>query len=222
MYEGLTIRVIGYTLYPGSNYEIAIGGSDKRSFALWKWNGNYAYAFLKPTSGDLLYSLGTKPYYYGDHYSFAIRAQSDGVRGAAYQTINYETVWNAVAFSWYGAFHWEIIGPGTNMHLSKHIYVTSPATLPMESGLDSILKFVRMEIGTVAHYSGTYKGPSEIRVIAPGAVKDLARPVNSEITIIFRTQSEGDTIICRISQPQAADDDSVGGDALKPLKEISL
>ncbi|KAL1415410.1 hypothetical protein MTO96_006834 [Rhipicephalus appendiculatus] len=43
--------------------------------------------------------------------------------------------------------------------------------------------FVRMEVGTLANFSGIYNGPDEIRIIAPGGVRDLGRPVHSGITI---------------------------------------
>lgn len=195
MFEGLTIRVIGYTYYPGSNYEIAIGGRDRVAYALMKWSGNYPYALLKPSSGRAYYETGSEAHYYGDAYSFAIRARYDNSKGESYQTIIFESSLNAVAFSWYGATHWEILHSGSNVHLSKHIYVVSPFVLPLETGLDKILKFVKMEIGTIAHYSGIYKGPSEIRVIAPGAVRDLARPVHSGITVRITVRKTMDYIL---------------------------
>ncbi|KAL3184027.1 hypothetical protein MRX96_006339 [Rhipicephalus microplus] len=85
MFEGLTIRVIGYTYYPGSNYEIAIGGRDRVAYALMKWSGNYPYALLKPSSGRAYYETGSEAHYYGDAYSFAIRARYDNSKGESYQ-----------------------------------------------------------------------------------------------------------------------------------------
>ncbi|KAL3184031.1 hypothetical protein MRX96_006343 [Rhipicephalus microplus] len=40
-----------------------------------------------------------------------------------------------------------------------------------------------MEVGSIAHFSGIYSGPDEIRVISPGAVRDLGKPVHAGVSI---------------------------------------
>lgn len=183
MFDGFTVRVIGYTIDPGPVYEIAIGGSDRVAYALMKWYEYKPLALLKPSSGASFSKEGNQPYYYSDYYSFAVRARHDLANGPSYQTIEFETALNAVAFSWHGANHWETLQYGTNVHLSKHCYDDLASDFPAATGLDPYLNFVQMEVGSIAHFSGIYSGPDEIRVISPGAVRDLGKPVHAGVSI---------------------------------------
>lgn len=184
MYEGFTLRVIGYVINPRATYEHAIGKG--HAYALMKidQSSGQALSYAHPASKDSGISQREGRYYsYGDYYSFAVRGAYDSVKHDSYQMVEFERILDAVAFSWYGVGHWETLN-GSCVHLSKHYYDWPPSKFPTSTGLDPYLRtFVIMEVGTLAHFSGIYNGPDEIRIIAEGGVQDLGRPVNSGITI---------------------------------------
>ncbi|KAL1430192.1 hypothetical protein MTO96_015308 [Rhipicephalus appendiculatus] len=98
MYEGFTLRVIGFTVSPQELYEHAVGGK-AGGFALMKWQHSKSFALAKPVSGDEAGQPGYRTYTYGDYYSFALRAASDK-NGEAYQMYEFDYKLLAMGFPW--------------------------------------------------------------------------------------------------------------------------
>ncbi|KAL1473092.1 hypothetical protein MTO96_038934 [Rhipicephalus appendiculatus] len=164
-------------------YEFGVRGQGG-AYAFVKFDDSKPNAHVKPSSGKIEWEGTNQTYYYGDYYSFAIRGATDTSKGASYQAYVFDYKAIAIAFSWYGAKHYEYLYHENCVHLSKHYYDWPPSEFPTSTGLDPYLDhFVQMEVGTLAHYSGIYNGPDIIRIIAPGGVRDLGRPVHSGITI---------------------------------------
>ncbi|XP_050033885.2 uncharacterized protein [Dermacentor andersoni] len=193
-YEGLTVRVFGYTRDAGLPYEIAIGNG--RAFCLMK------FSQLKPlgaTDGENKWSSDKNNHVYGPgtFYTFALRAITDSYYGESFQAIVEEEAVTHTTLLWKGASHWEIMQDGCMVHLSKHVGDEEGTTkFPTSTGLDPLLNhFVLMEVGTIAHYTGVYSGTSEVTVMAVGAVQDMGRPNHSGVTIRISIRKTLDTYI---------------------------
>ncbi|XP_065310147.1 uncharacterized protein [Dermacentor albipictus] len=183
-YEGLTVRVFGYTRDAGPTYEHAIG-NESGAYSLMKFYD------LKPLA--VVHSMGggsdSKPkeevYGSGTFYTFAIRAIKDKKSRESFEAIVDKEALDYAVFPWSGVSHWETIQKGKMVHLSKHIGDEEGTTkFQTSTGLDPYLNhFVLMEVGTIAHYTGVYSGTSEVTVKAVGAVQDMGRPNRSGVTI---------------------------------------
>ncbi|XP_070390876.1 uncharacterized protein [Dermacentor albipictus] len=180
-YEGLTVRVFGYTRDAGPTYEHAIGRG--RAHCLIKFSELKPIAYIK----NKTYRSKKNNHVYGPgtFFTFAIRAIKDSYYGESFEAIVEEEAVNYGVFPWSGVSHWETMVKGKMVHLSKHIGDEEGTTkFPTSTGLDPYLNnFVLMEVGTVAHYTGEYSGTSEVTVMAVGAVRDMGRPNQSRVTI---------------------------------------
>ncbi|XP_075543618.1 uncharacterized protein LOC142578084 isoform X2 [Dermacentor variabilis] len=133
----------------------------------------------------------------GTFYTLAIRATKDSYYGESFGAIVDKQVLKYVAFSWSGISHWETIHRASMVQLSKHIGDEEGTTkFPTSTGLDPFLShFVKMEVGSIAHYTGVYSGTSEVTVIAVGAVQDMGRPNRAGVTIRVSIRKTLDTYI---------------------------
>ncbi|XP_070390872.1 uncharacterized protein [Dermacentor albipictus] len=180
-YEGLTVRVFGYTRDAGPLYEHAIArGSD---YCLIKFSKLKPIAYINAWSYDS--KKNDHVYGPGTFYTFAIRAIKDKEDRESFEAIVEEEAVKYGVISWSGVAHYEIIDKGKMVHLSQHVGDEEGTTkFPTSTGLDPYLNsFVSMEVGTIAHYTGVYSGTSEVRVNAVGAVQDMGRPNHSGVTI---------------------------------------
>ncbi|KAL1430191.1 hypothetical protein MTO96_015307 [Rhipicephalus appendiculatus] len=132
MYKGFALRVIGYVNNPYITYEHAVGQAN--AYALMKFNNGHGHSAARPISGNVADKDGSRAYYYGDYYSFAIRGEY-GTRKEAYQTFDFEDKLGAMEFPWYGAKHFEYLVKRSCVHLSKHFCDWPPADFPTSTGL---------------------------------------------------------------------------------------
>nr|XP_054926675.1 uncharacterized protein LOC129384965 isoform X2 [Dermacentor andersoni] len=205
-YQGLTVRVFGYTRDAGPTYEHAIGNGV--AYALMKFVQLKPAAVLRGPSG-FPYGTEKKEFYGpGTFYTFAIRAIRESYFGESFQAMVDQQPLNYVIFPWSGVSHWETMKDGYMVHLSKHVGDEVGTTkFPRTTGLDPFLNhFIMMEVGTIAHYTGEYIGTGDkndfllkalrntkgvtllldvagITVMAVGAVRDMGRPNESGVTI---------------------------------------
>ncbi|XP_075527044.1 uncharacterized protein LOC142559314 [Dermacentor variabilis] len=136
-YEGLTVRVFGYTLDADPTYEHAI--SNGGAYCTMKFYKLKPLAVLQGTSGisytdddvknDQVYGSGT-------FFSFAIRAIMDSYYGESFQAIVDKQALKYAVFPWSGVSHREQMDEGKMVHLSKHVGDEEGTTkFPTSTGL---------------------------------------------------------------------------------------